>query len=151
MNLMMTTNSDSDSVTGRGNSPFREFNHNKKTRILIVDDVASVRRRLREILEAEGYEVAGEAEDGDQAIAMAGELDPDVILMDIVMQNTDGLEATSRISGSGSKAKIVMFTQEATPSSVIRCMKTGAVNFVIKPSNRKQLVRVIENAMRFNA
>ncbi len=119
-----------------------------RARILLVDDIAAIRKRLREILEPAGYEIVGEAEDGYEAVAMAGELVPDLILMDIVMKRMDGLEATTKISRSGVKSKIVMFTQEARPSSVIRCMRTGAVNFVIKPSNEKQLLRVVENALR---
>ena len=117
-------------------------------RVLIVDDVPSMRRTLRRILESAGYDIVGEAEDGDEAVDMAMELSPDVVLMDVVMRRMDGIEATRMIKKARPDTKVIMVTQEARPSVVVQSMTAGAINFLIKPYQDIQILKIMSNAGR---
>src|SRR6185437_16847604 len=81
------------------------------TRVLIVDDQALVRSGFRMVVDARpDLEVVGEAENGEEAVRLAAELDPDVILLDIRMPVLDGIEATKQVVASGSRARILVLT-----------------------------------------
>jgi len=110
-------------------------------RVLLVDDQALVRAGFRLILELEpDIEVAGEAADGREAIRMARELDPDVVLMDIRMPEIDGLEATRRLAGAGSRARVLVLTTFDADEYVYQAMKAGASGFLLKDVPRERLV-----------
>jgi len=103
------------------------------TRVLICDDQSLVRSGFRMIIEARtGLEVAGEAEDGRQAIALARDTDPDVILMDVRMPNLDGIEATRQIVASGSRARILVLTTYDADEYVYAAIQAGASGFLLK-------------------
>lgn len=112
-------------------------------RVLIADDQALVRAGFRVLLQAGGdIEVVGEAENGEQAMAMAVELAPDVILMDIRMPEMDGLEATRRIIGDdiGGAPRIVVLTTFDADEYVYEALRVGASGFLLKDTDPAQLV-----------
>lgn len=116
-------------------------------RVLIVDDQVLVRAGLRTILEEEDdIEVVGEAGDGQEAIAMAGTVAPDVILMDIRMPNMDGLEATRRICSTEAPPHIVMLTTFDLDEYVYEALRAGASGFLLKDALADDLIRAVRVA-----
>jgi DNA-binding NarL/FixJ family response regulator len=114
------------------------------TRILLADDQALVRAGFALILSAEpDLEVVGEAGDGAEAVALAGELQPDVVLMDVRMPCLDGIEATRRIGGVASAAKVLMLTTFDLDEYVIEAFRAGASGFLLKTAPRDQLVAAV--------
>ena len=111
-------------------------------RVLIVDDQALVRTGFRMILEAEpDLEVVGEAADGQEALAQARSLAPDVVLMDVRMPEVDGIEATRRLlGGDGATAKVVMLTTFDMDEYVYEALRAGASGFLLKDVPPEQLV-----------
>ena len=102
-------------------------------KVVIADDQALVRGGFRMILDArEDIEVAGEAADGAEAIALVGEHDPGVVLMDVRMPNVDGIEATRRIVASGSPARIIILTTHDADEYVFAALRAGASGFLLK-------------------
>jgi DNA-binding NarL/FixJ family response regulator len=115
--------------------------------VLIVDDQELVREGLRMLLEAEpDLTVAGEAADGSQALAQARRLDPDVILMDVRMPGMNGIEATTRLSQAGSRARILMLTTFNLDEYVYHALKAGASGFLLKDARREQLTDAVRAA-----
>jgi len=115
------------------------------TRVLICDDQSLVRGGFRMIIEARpGLEVAGEAEDGLQAIQLARDTEPDVILMDVRMPNLDGIEATRQIVASGSRARILVLTTYDADEYVYAAIQAGASGFLLKDARPAQLAEAIQ-------
>jgi DNA-binding NarL/FixJ family response regulator len=110
--------------------------------VLIVDDQALVRVGFRMILEIEpDLEVVGEAADGDQAVARATELQPDVVLMDVRMPGTDGITATRQLTESGvCRARVVMLTTFDMDEYVYEALRAGASGFLLKDVQPELLV-----------
>ena len=112
--------------------------------VLIADDQDLVREGLRMLLEAEpDLTVTGEAGTGSQALAQARTLDPDVILMDVRMPQLNGIEATSRLVQSGSRARVLMLTTFDLDEYVYHAMKAGASGFLLKDASREQLAGAV--------
>ena len=112
--------------------------------VLIVDDQDLVREGLRMLLEAEtDLTVAGEAGTGDQALAQARALDPDVILMDVRMPQLNGIEATARLVKAGCRARILMLTTFNLDEYVYHALKAGASGFLLKDASREQLTGAV--------
>ena len=110
-------------------------------RVLIADDQALVRAGFRAILETQDdLEVVGEAEDGAQAVDLARELRPDVVLMDVRMPGLDGIEATARLLGDGDAPRVLMLTTFDLDEYVYEAMKAGASGFLLKDAPRDQLL-----------
>jgi DNA-binding NarL/FixJ family response regulator len=121
-------------------------------RVLICDDQALVRSGFRMILDQRaGIEVVGEAEDGLQAIELAGRRNPEVILMDVRMPNLDGVEATRRLVAAGSPARIVILTTFDLDEYVYDAIQAGASAFLLKDASPAQLVDAIEVVARGEA
>jgi DNA-binding NarL/FixJ family response regulator len=119
------------------------------TTVLLADDQELVRTGLRMIISAEpDLEVIGEATDGLDAVAQVGRLRPDVVLMDIRMPGLDGIEATRRITTSGSPARIVMLTTFDRSQLVYDALVAGASGFLLKDVPRDQLVAGVRAAAR---
>jgi DNA-binding NarL/FixJ family response regulator len=115
-------------------------------RVLIVDDQDLVREGLRMLLEAEpDLTVAGEAGDGAQSLDQARALDPDVILMDVRMPQMNGIEATSRLVQSGSRARVLMLTTFNLDEYVYHALKAGASGFLFKDASREQLAEAVRS------
>lgn len=118
-------------------------------RILICDDHEIVRRGLRSYLETESdFTVVGEAGDGADAARLAGELRPDVILMDLVMPEVDGVEATRRIVATWPEACVVVLTSYTDDSRVIPALKAGARSYMLKDVAAEELGETIRRAHR---
>jgi NarL family two-component system response regulator LiaR len=121
----------------------------KPIRLLIVDDQAIVRKGVRALLdEVKGMEVIGEAGDGQEAVRLAASLQPDVILMDLVMPKLDGIEAIRRILANDSKARILVLTSFAADDKVFPAIKAGALGYLLKDSEPDELITAIKNIHR---
>lgn len=116
------------------------------TRVLVVDDQDMVRTGLRMILELAGLDVVGEAADGAAAVALVEELAPDVVLMDLRMPGTDGVEATRRIVGSGARARVLALTTFDLDQHVVDALRAGAVGFLLKDVTSESLVEAVHRA-----
>jgi DNA-binding NarL/FixJ family response regulator len=122
------------------------------TKVLIVDDHALFRRGVRNIIDAEeDFEVVGEAEDGVEALAKARELKPDLILMDINMPHSDGLEAISAIKKELAGVRIIMLTVHDTEENFLEAIKRGAEGFLSKNMRAKDLLDSLRGVMRGEA
>ncbi len=121
----------------------------KPIRILIADDHHIVRKGLKVLLGTEGdLQVVGEAENGAEAVSKAAELQPDVILMDIVMPEMDGIEATRRITADRPESRILVLTSFAADDKVFPAVKAGALGFLLKDSTPEQLIEAIHQVNR---
>jgi DNA-binding NarL/FixJ family response regulator len=101
-------------------------------RILIVDDHAGFRTSARRILEAHGFEVVGEAEDGSSGVAMASELRPEVVLLDLQLPDIDGFEVAAQLRDAGVAAAVVLTTSRDWSDVCTRQRAAGAVGFIPK-------------------
>lgn len=121
-------------------------------RVLLADDQALVRTGFRMILENSGdMEVVGEAEDGAQAAALAAELLPDVVLMDIRMPETDGVEATRRLRAAGNPARVLILTTFDLDEYVYAALRAGASGFLLKDTLAADLLSAIRSVARGDA
>jgi DNA-binding NarL/FixJ family response regulator len=121
-------------------------------KVVIADDQALVRGGFRMILDArEDIEVAGEAADGAEAIALVAEHEPNVVLMDVRMPNVDGIEATRRIVASGSPARIIILTTHDVDEYVFAALRAGASGFLLKDVRPPDLVEAIRVVARGDA
>ncbi len=110
-------------------------------RVLLVDDQPVVRSGLRMILHAApGIEVVGEAADGSAGLDLVGELDPDVVLMDIQMPTLDGIEATRRLTTAGSRSRVLMLTTYGLDEYVFDALQAGAAGFLLKTDPPQTIV-----------
>jgi NarL family two-component system response regulator YdfI len=118
-------------------------------RVLIADDHLVVREGLRTILDAApDLELAGEAGDGAEAVQLAGELSPDVVLMDLRMPNVDGIEAIQRIKALHPEIEIVILTTYDDDEHIVRGLRAGARGYLLKDSGRNVLFETIRAASR---
>ena len=115
------------------------------TRVLLADDQDLVRHGLRMILELGGIEVVGEAADGEQAVAAAVELSPDVVLMDLRMPRMDGVDATRRIVAA-SHARVLALTTFDVDQLVVDALRAGAVGFLLKDVTAAGLLDAVRRA-----
>jgi two-component system response regulator NreC len=116
----------------------------KRIRVLIADDHTIVRSGVRLLLEAEpDIEVVGEALDGQQAVALAETLQPDVILMDIAMPGMDGLEATRQIVALWPDIRVLVLTMHRTDDYFFEMLKAGASGYVLKGAQTDELINAI--------
>lgn len=122
-------------------------------RVLIADDQALVRAGFRVLVDAaHDLEVVGEAENGEEAVTAAAELRPDVVLMDIRMPGTDGLEATRRILAAGEGApRVLVLTTFDVDDYVYEALRSGASGFLLKDTEPAQLVEAIRVIARGDA
>lgn len=117
-----------------------------KLRILIVDDESIIRIDLRERLTQMGHEVVGEAWSGEEAIAKAAELQPDLIFLDIKMPGMDGLEALAHINEQGARPVIIL-TAFSDHNFIERAAELGAAAYIMKPFEEKQILPAIRLAV----
>ena len=119
-------------------------------RILLVDDHAVVREGLRAFLTLqEGFQIVGEAADGEEAVERAIELEPDVILMDLVMPKLDGVSAMRELrrrGGRASKAKVIVLTSFLDDDRLLPALEAGAAGYLLKNSQPSELARAVRAA-----
>jgi two-component system, response regulator PdtaR len=118
----------------------------KPRRVLVAEDEALIRLDLAEMLSEEGYEVVGQAGDGQEAVDMAEELRPDLVIMDVKMPRRDGIDAASEIA-SKRIAPIVILTAFSQRDLVERARDAGAMAYLVKPFNITDLIPAIEVAV----
>ena len=107
--------------------------------ILLVDDHALIREGVTSLLDSEQFTVVGEASDGDEAVKLHSELQPDITLMDLKMPNMSGLEASKEILAKNPNAKIVILSVELTESDLMRSVDLGVKGYLLKTSNSEAL------------
>jgi NarL family two-component system response regulator LiaR len=116
-------------------------------RVLVVDDHAVVREGLRTFLELQdGIEVAGEAADGEEAIAVAERLRPDVVLMDLVMPELDGLGAMRALRERVPGARVIVLTSFADDDKLLPALRAGAAGYLLKNAEPQELARAVRAA-----
>ena len=114
-------------------------------RVVIAEDEALIRLDLREMLREEGFDVVGEAADGEQAVALANELMPDVVICDVKMPKMDGIAAAAQIAGKR-VAPVVMLTAFSQRDLIERARDAGAMAYLVKPFEKRDLLPAIEMA-----
>ena len=118
----------------------------KQPRVVVAEDEALIRLDLVELLTGEGYEVVGEAGNGEEALKLARELEPDLVVMDVKMPKMDGISAASAIAEERI-APVVMLTAFSQRDLVERARDAGAMAYVVKPFGASDVVPAIEIAM----
>jgi DNA-binding NarL/FixJ family response regulator len=114
--------------------------------LLIADDHALFRRGLREFLTEYGFDVVGEASNGANAIRLASELRPDVVLMDLEMPEVDGREATAEIMTQGSAGAVLVLTMSFSDADVVAAITAGAAGYVLKDAPVPEIVAAVREA-----
>ena len=115
-------------------------------RVVIAEDEALIRMDLKEMLEEEGYVVCGEAADGQTAVSMAGELLPDLVILDVKMPVLDGIAAAEQIARKRI-APVIILTAFSQKELVERAREAGAMAYLVKPFQKKDLLPTIEMAL----
>ena len=120
-------------------------------RVLLVDDHAVVRRGLEQVLAtADGIEVVGSASDGEEAVMLAGTLQPDIVLMDLSMPVLDGIEATRQVLAAAATEKrelrVVVLTSFTEQRRVLNALQAGASGYILKDSTPDEVIKAIHAA-----
>ena len=119
-----------------------------KPRLLVVDDALIMRTMIKDIARKAGWEIAGEASTGAEAVASYRELKPDLVTLDIVMPEMDGVEALRTIRGADPQARIVMVSAVDQRAKLAECIQLGAHDFIVKPFDREALGRFFAGLVR---
>jgi len=115
-------------------------------KILLVDDANIIKLMLRKILIEGGYEIAGEASTGEEAVKKYGELHPDLVTMDITMNGMGGINALKAIRAIDPQAKVIMCSAMGQKYLIMEAIKAGAVNFIMKPFEPDKVLEAVERA-----
>jgi len=112
-------------------------------RLLLVDDHKLLRQGLRRAVEEAGFDVVGEAGDGEEAVRLAIELHPDLVLMDVTMPVLDGIEATRRLRNSLPEARVVILTMHGEEETIAQALRAGAVAYLLKDCSTDQVAETL--------
>ncbi len=115
--------------------------------ILICDDAAFMRMMIKDILTKNGYTVAGEAENGANAVEKYTELKPDLVLMDITMPEMDGIQALKKIRELDPKASVIMCSAMGQQAMVIESIQSGAKDFIVKPFQADRVLEAVRKVV----
>ena len=114
---------------------------------LVVDDAIFMRTILKKMLEEAGYRVVGEAGNGAQAIEMAQQLQPDIVILDITMPEMDGIKAIEQILKVSPNSNIIMCSAMGHQAKVVEAIKAGAKDFIVKPFEKNRVLQAINNVI----
>lgn len=117
------------------------------SKVLIVDDAAFMRMMIKDILEKNGFEVVGEANNGLKAVELYKKESPDVVTMDITMPDMDGIEAVKQIKAFDPNAKVIMCSAMGQQSMVMDAIRAGAKDFIVKPFQAERVLEAIKKAI----
>ncbi|MBQ6887496.1 MAG: response regulator [Lachnospiraceae bacterium] len=115
--------------------------------ILICDDAAFMRMMIKDILTKNGYNVAGEAENGAKAVEKYNELKPDLVLMDITMPEMDGIQALKKIKENDPSALVIMCSAMGQQAMVIESIQAGAKDFIVKPFQADRVLEAVQKVV----
>lgn len=116
-------------------------------KVLIVDDAAFMRLAIKTLLEKNGYEVIGEAENGAIGLEKYKELKPDIVTMDITMPEMTGIEALKKIKTFDPSAKVIMLSAMGQESMVKEAILSGAKTFIVKPFKEEHVVQILNKVL----
>ena len=121
---------------------------NERIRVMIVDDHSIVRVGLKQVLEQSGeFEVVGEAADGEEAVRVAADVSPDVVVMDVIMPKKDGVEACREIMESAPETRVVMLTASTEVDAIVEAVAAGATGYLQKETDRERLLSTVRDAV----
>ena len=120
-------------------------------RVLIVDDHPLTRGALRSLLEADGFDVVGEASSGAEAVKLATELQPDVVVLDLGMPGMDGLVALPKIREAASMTEVVVLTAAADDASLLAAIRAGAAGYLLKSESPERITSFLRGIIRGEA
>ncbi len=115
--------------------------------ILICDDAAFMRMMIKDILTKNGYNIAGEAENGLKAVEKYNETKPDLVLMDITMPEMDGIQALKQIKSTDPSASIIMCSAMGQQAMVIEAIQSGAKDFIVKPFQAERVLEAVKKVV----
>ncbi len=115
-------------------------------RVLLADDHRMLREGLRRSLTDEGFDVVGEADNGEEAVRLVAELAPDVVLMDVSMPEMDGVEATRRIRATDTESRVLMLTMHADKDVLADAIRAGASGYLVKDCSTEEVAEAIRMA-----
>nr|WP_198507848.1 response regulator [Bacillus sp. FJAT-45037] len=115
--------------------------------VLIVDDAAFMRMMIKDILSKNGFEIVGEAANGQEAVNQYKELKPDLVTMDITMPEMDGIQALKAIKEQDASAKVIMCSAMGQQSMVIDAIQSGAKDFIVKPFQADRVLESINKVL----
>ncbi len=116
-------------------------------RLMLADDHRMLREGLRRSMTEHGFEVVGEASDGAEAVDMAQELTPDVILMDVTMPELDGVEATRLVKAANPAIRVIMLTMHADQEVLAAAIRSGASGYLVKDCSTEEIADAIRSAV----
>jgi len=117
-------------------------------RVLLADDHRMLREGLRRSLTEEGFDIVGEADNGEQAVRMAAELLPDIILMDVSMPEMDGVEATRIIRATDPAPQVIMLTMHADKEVLADAIRAGASGYLVKDCSTEEVAEAVRMAVQ---
>ncbi len=120
-------------------------------RLLIVDDHPLTRDALASLLQQHGFEIAGQASDGAEAIELAAELQPDVVLLDLSMPGLDGLEALPQLREAAPECEVVVLTADGTEENLLAAIRGGAAGYLLKSEPPERIVEFLQGVSRGEA
>lgn len=115
-------------------------------KVLIVDDAAFMRMMIKDILVKNGYEVVGEAANGNEALEKFKETNPDIVTMDITMPEKDGIAAVKEIMAEDSSAVVIMCSAMGQQAMVMEAIQAGAKDFIVKPFQQERVLQALQKA-----
>ena len=122
---------------------------NERIKVLVVDDHSIVREGLKYVLEQSGeFEVVGQAGDGEEAVRVAAEVSPDIVVMDVMMPRMDGVEACREIIESAPETRVAMLTVANEETAVLEAVAAGATAYIQKETDRRRLLSTLRGVVR---
>ena len=119
----------------------------ERIRVMVVDDHEIVRIGLKQVLDLSGeFEVVGQAADGEEAVRVAAEVSPDLVLMDVIMPRKDGVEACREIMAAAPEVRVVMLTASNAEDAVVESVAAGASGYLLKETDMEQLLSALRSA-----